>query len=209
MCLSQSSTGNQHLQNTMFSWVCSFSVKWGWKYCVWTKPKHKLVTNKMLNANKKRHKPLAAQLWIMQYARAVLVMFVNPNCLYLVTFFPSKHHHRQFATHRLTHLEERCHICAHTWMYKHADTVVGKWPWKASLKLFLRNCSAFKHVAVAKSHLFLAWKSTHSSLCVFSFVLYSVGISGCWFSFPFPRSNCMWLISSRVLTHLNCFYVRI
>ncbi len=154
----------------------------------------------------------------MQYVWLALVMFGNPHRLYPVNIFSgntrgnlpltSAHTHAHTLVRAWPHL----HTCTPLWMYAHTHTVVGKWPWKAGLNILLRNCSVFKHhVAVAQFHLDTLKVSKVLSLSPHLFS-YSLELSGCWFCewflFSFLCSSCSKLVSSRVLTHLDCFYVR-
>lgn len=98
----------------------------------------------------------------MQYVWLVLVMFGNPHRLYPVNIFSGIT--KGNLPHRSTHA--LVSVCTHVEVHTHTHTVVGKWRWKAGLKLLLRNCLVH-HVAVAQFHLSLAHlKSPKCFLCI-------------------------------------------
>lgn len=141
-------------------------------------------------------------------------MFVKPHRLYLVNIFSgitrgnlprtSARTCKSSATSGHMHT----HVDAHTYTHSGGKMALASWSEAFVAQLFSiqTSCSSF-----SISFVFGHTKSFQSAFFIFSF-LYSQGLSGCWFYewflFFLPCSSCSKLISSRVLTHLDCFHVR-
>ena len=98
----------------------------------------------------------------MQYVWLVLVMFGNPHRLYPVNIFSGVT--KGNSPHKSTYTCKRLHTCNHMWMSTHTHTMVGKWPWKARLKLLHNStprssCSisyVFGHIKSLQSVVFVS-----------------------------------------------------